>query len=161
MMRRLLTAVLPVPALLDLGCSAIATPVSPPVVVTVVVTATPEEPTPVVHRATDEAVTLGSGVVLTDTVALTLTVRAAEPTVYLFDTPVLRDADGGEVTPLPQSLEEAHFALLDCITQRQATIGLEFPRPGGEPPWTLVFNPQHEPGDYLAPRVEVRVENER
>jgi len=129
---------------------------SPPTIVSPIST-----PLSATHREDNEEITIDTVAVLSETVALTFTVHSMDPTEYLFDTPVLRDSAGEEIaTPLPESLEEARFALLDRITQGQATACLEFPRPEGELPWTLtlVFNPEHEPGDYVAPRVEVEVE---
>jgi hypothetical protein len=135
----------------SLGCSSF----TPPAIITVVVTPTS---VPVPTSAPDAApspITVDGVSTLTNTVKLTVTIRSAEPTAFLFDTPVLRGA--AEVTPLPASLEAAHYALLDTITAGQATAVLEFPSPGGELPWTLVFNPLHEPQNFVAPRVEIEI----
>ncbi len=91
-------------------------------------------------------------VVLTETVVVSFTVSTAGTQALLFDMPEL---DGKQ--PTPDSLEAAHFALLDLATRGQAQASLEFPKPATEPPWALVFNPLHEPTDYVAPRVEVMV----
>jgi hypothetical protein len=136
----------------SLGCASL----SPPLIITVVVTPTLAPVPTNAPEAASSPITVDGVTMLTDTVRLTVTIRSAEPTAYLFDTPVLRGA--AEVTPLPASLEAAHFALLDTITAGQATAALEFPKPGGDPPWTLVLNPLHEPESYVAPRVEVEVE---
>ena len=85
-------------------------------------------------------------------VAITLTVQASGPQALLFDTPVL---EGNP--PTPESLERARFDLLDLATGGRARIALEFHRPGGDPPWTLVFNPEHTAENTVAPRVEVLI----
>ena len=90
-------------------------------------------------------------VVLSQTVVITFTVTGQQE--FLFDLPELNGK-----YPTPESLGDAHFTLLDRITRGRATAMLEFPRPADGPPWTLVFNPDHEPGDYVAPRVEMEVE---
>lgn len=87
-----------------------------------------------------------------ETVIVTLTVRASGSQALLFDTPLL----AGEF-PTPESLERARFDLLDLISGGQAQIVLEFPRPSGEPPWTLVFNPGHTPENAVAPRIELEI----
>jgi len=94
-------------------------------------------------------------VVVGETVLITLTVRSSGSAALLFDTPTL---DGGY--PTPESLEQARFDLLDLATGGRAQITLEFPRPAGGPPWTLVFNPLHTPENQVAPRIEVEVEEE-
>ena len=60
--------------------------------------------------------------------------------------------------PTPDSLSQAQFEALDLVTARQAVIHLAFPRPDAAGPWTLVFNPRHDPDHHVAPRVEVEVE---
>lgn len=86
-------------------------------------------------------------------VRLTLTVRSSGPQALLFEQPVL----AGEF-PVPESLEQARFDLLDLATAGEARIVLEFPRPSQDPPWLLVFNPGHSLQDVVAPRVEIPVE---
>lgn len=166
MTRREVSHWLPVGVLgMALGLALLGSPgcnlTSPPAIVAVVVTATPggvtESKSPVPTPAPGaesraEGIILDGTAVLSETMILTLTVQSASPTAYLFDTPEL---DGHP--PTPDSLEVAHFALLDCTMRGQAGVRLEFPMPKGELPWVLVFNPRHQPEDHVAPRVEVEV----
>jgi hypothetical protein len=102
--------------------------------------------------SSSEDVSLESVSVDEGTVAVTLTISACATAAYLFDAPEM----AGQIAA-PEALEEARFALLDCIAAGRATVVLAFPRPEEEPPWALVLNPQHEPGSAVAPRVEVVV----
>jgi hypothetical protein len=86
------------------------------------------------------------------TVVIGFTVTQSGPQALFFDTPEL-----DRLRPTADSLEQARFALLDTVAAGEAVASLEFPLPPGGAPWTLVFNPGHEPGDYVAPRVEVEV----
>ena len=88
-----------------------------------------------------------------ETVSVTVTIISSGPSAVLFDPPKL---DGQPATPA--SLEQAHLDELDLVTARQAVVHLAFPRPEGQGPWTLVFNPAHEADSYVAPRVAVEVE---
>lgn len=100
--------------------------------------------------------------VLSRTVTVTFTITAPAQQVVLFDTPILCPEQSLEgEPPTPDSLEQARFALVDLITRGQAQASLEFPCPGGEPPWRLVFNPLREPGNGVAPRVEVEIAPDR
>lgn len=85
------------------------------------------------------------GVAVTDTVTISVTVSGQGH--YLFDTPTLQ----GEPAA-PGSVEQARFDVLEC-----SHFSLVFPRPDQEPPWVLIFNPEHEPGNYVAPRAEIEV----
>lgn len=87
-----------------------------------------------------------------NTVVIGFTVTQSGPRALFFDAPEL---DGRH--PTADSLEQAQFALLDTVAGGEASIELEFPLPQGGAPWTLVFNPGHESGDYVAPRVEMEV----
>jgi hypothetical protein len=86
------------------------------------------------------------------TVVISFTVVQNGPQALFFDAPEL---DGRR--PTAASLEQAQFALLDTVAGGEASAELEFPLPQGGAPWTLVFNPGHEPGDHVAPRVEMEV----
>jgi hypothetical protein len=135
-----------------LRCTALPPFPEVPVVATVVVTATPESantPAATPTSAADSPVGVDQ-VTVTDTVVVTFTVASSQ--AILFDAPLL---DGER--PRPESLEAAHVALLDLALRGQATATLEFPIPASDAPWMLVFNPLHEPGDYVAPRVEIEV----
>ena len=142
--------------------SSVAVTVAPPIV-TVVVTVmsgspgTPMTPAPSTSveplpTPSPLEVRVDGVIVLTETVTVTFTVTGDGPQALLFDPPRLNGQQS-----IPASLDRAHFALLERITQGKATASLSFPRPADGPPWTLVFNPDHEPGDYVAPRVEMEV----
>lgn len=116
-------------------------------------------PVPTVATAPTQAVVFSpfrievNEVRIGDTVVITLAVRSSGPQALLFEQPVL----AGEF-PVPESLEQARFDLLDLATAGEARIVLEFPRPSQDPPWLLVFNPGHSLQDVVAPRVEIPVE---
>ena len=111
-------------------------------------TPTTVAPTPVTSQIKVEIEEVKAG----NTVQITLAVQASGPQALLFDTPLL----AGD-PPTPESLERARFDLLDLATGGRARIALEFHRPGGDPPWTLVFNPEHTAENTVAPRVEVLI----
>ncbi len=92
---------------------------------------------------------------VTETVVVSFTVSGGRTQSPLFDVPELEGQD-----PTPASLEAAQFALLRMGTQGSVATSLTFPIPGTPRPWALVFNPGHEPGDVVSPRVEVRVGGE-
>jgi len=95
---------------------------------------------------------------LSDTLAMTVTVRSSGAGDLLYEPPVVVD-EGGRIYPvIPDSLEAARLAFLDLVTRGQAEAELAF---SGAPPagirLVLVFNPGQQPGDIIAPRVEVPV----
>lgn len=96
--------------------------------------------------------------VLTDSVAMTVTVRAYGAGDLLFEPPVLQ-SDEGQVYPVTgASLEEARLAFLDLVTRGEATAHLEFA--GRLSPTSglwLVFNPNQEPSNVTAPPLRVPV----
>lgn len=96
--------------------------------------------------------------VLSDTLAMTVTVRSGGAGDLLVEPPVVMDEAGRAYPATPDSLEAARYAFLDLVTRGQAAAELTF---AGTPPegmrLTLVFNPHQEPTDILAPRVEVPV----
>ncbi|HEY77198.1 MAG TPA: hypothetical protein G4O00_13660 [Thermoflexia bacterium] len=96
--------------------------------------------------------------VLSDTLAMTVTVRSSGAGDLLYEPPVLVDEAGQVYQVTPDSLEEARLAFLDLVTRGQAEAELVF---FGAPPkgtrLVLVFNPGQQPGDIIAPRVEVGV----
>ena len=96
--------------------------------------------------------------VLSDTVAMTVTVRSNGAGDLLYEPPVLVDEAGRTYLITPDSLEAARLAFLDLVTRGQAEAELVF---AGAPPegvrLVLVFNPNQQAGDVLAPRVEVGV----
>jgi len=156
-----------------LAAGCVAAPSQPPVtvVVTVVVTAvapdntdllTGVSPLPLPDWPEEEhaegstgsfSISVDDVETLTETVMITFTLSGGIAQSPLFDAPTLEG-----VAPSPDSLEEAQFVLLRLATRGQVTASLEFPRPEGELPWLLVFNPEHEPDDHVAPRVEVGVD---
>ena len=96
--------------------------------------------------------------VLSDTLVMTVTVRSSGAGDLLYEPPVVVD-EAGRVYPVTgESLEAARYAFLDLVTRGQAAAELAFagaPAEGAR--LTLVFNPNQEPTDILAPRVEVGV----
>lgn len=93
-----------------------------------------------------------------DTLAMTVTVRSSGAGDLLYEPPVLVD-DAGRVYPADgESLEAARYAFLDLVTRGQAQATLVFaglPAEGAR--LRLVFNPDQQPADLLAPRLEVPV----
>jgi len=96
--------------------------------------------------------------VLSDTLAMTVTVRSSGAGDLLYEPPVVVD-DGERVYPVtPDSLEAARLAFLDLVTRGQAMATLEFAgAPAAGARLVLVFNPGQQPGDILAPYLEVPV----
>ena len=96
--------------------------------------------------------------ILSDTVAMTVTVRSSGAGDLLYEPPVVVDGEGRVYPVTPDSLERARLAFLDLVTRGQAEAELVF---SGTPPegarLTLVFNPHQQPEDIIAPRVEVGV----
>ncbi len=96
--------------------------------------------------------------VLTDTVAMTVTVRAAGAGDLLFEPPVLQSAEGAVYPVTGESLEAARIAFLDLVRRGEATARLEFA--GRLTPTAalhLVFNPNQDPGNSVAPLLRVPV----
>ncbi len=116
------------------------------------------EATPAPTSASTQIAIAGVSV-LSDTVAMTVTVRSSGSTGdLLFEPPVLQDHTGRTYPVSGDSLEEARIAFLDLVTRGQTMARLEFA--GGlapTPELLLVFNPGHESFDTLAPRVEAQV----
>lgn len=100
---------------------------------------------------------VGGVAVLSDTLVLTVTVRASGVGELLYEPPVVTDGSH-EIPATGESLEKARFAFLDLVTKGLATARLEFsPAPDSGRRLTLVFNPSQRPEDPLTPRVEVPV----
>lgn len=96
--------------------------------------------------------------VLTDTIAMTVTVRASGAGDLLFEPPVLQTQEGRVYLITAESLEEARMAFLDLVTRGEATACLEFSgRPSQTTGLWLVFNPNQEPSDLTAPSLRVAV----
>jgi hypothetical protein len=97
--------------------------------------------------------------VLSDTVVMTVAVRASGPGDLLYEPPELVDSDGDTYPVTSESLERARFAFLDLTTKGQATTRLAFSgTPAEGERLTLVFNPHQTAADaYLAPTVKVLV----
>lgn len=96
--------------------------------------------------------------ILSDTLAMTVTVRSSGAGDLLYEPPVVVDGTGQVYQIVPDSLEVARLAFLDLVTRGQAETELVF---FGTPPegarLVLVFNPSQYPGNVIAPRVEVGV----
>ena len=98
--------------------------------------------------------------VLSDTLSITVTVCFAGPGDLLYEPPIL---NGARATyhPTPHTLEQARFDLLSLVTGGQATAVLRFrPVPPQNEKLTLVFNPNQQPGDLVAPRWEMVIRSE-
>ena len=98
--------------------------------------------------------------VLSDTLSITVTVRYAGPGDLLYEPPILKGARA-TYHPTPHSLEQARFDVLNLVTGGQATAVLGFrPVPPQGEKLTLVFNPNQQPGDPVAPRWEMIIRSE-
>ena len=97
--------------------------------------------------------------VFSNTVVMTVAVRASGPGDLLYEPPELVDGDGDTYPVTSESLERARFAFLDLTTKGQATTRLAFSgTPAEGERLTLVFNPHQTVADaYLAPMVKVLV----
>ena len=97
--------------------------------------------------------------VLSNTVVMTVAVRASGPGDLLYEPPELVDGDGDTYPVTSESLERARFAFLNLTTKGQATTRLTFSgTPAEGERLTLVFNPHQTAADaYLAPTVKVLV----
>lgn len=96
--------------------------------------------------------------VLTDSVVMTVTVRAYGAGDLLFEPPVLASEEGILYLVTADSLQQARLDFLDLVISSQATTRLEFvgrlaPTEGL---W-LVFNPNQDPSSVIAPVVQVAV----
>ncbi len=95
---------------------------------------------------------------LSDTVVMTVTVRSSGAGDLLYEPPILVDGDGRLYQVSGDSLESARLAFLDLVTRGQATAQLAFsPAPPNGARLSLILNPGQEPGDIIAPRIEVPV----
>ena len=96
--------------------------------------------------------------VLTNTICMTVSVRAYGAGDLLFEPPVLMTEEGQTYRVQGQSLEAARIAFLDLVTQGQATAGLAFAgRLSPTEGLWLVFNPNQEPTNAVAPPLRVAV----
>jgi hypothetical protein len=96
--------------------------------------------------------------VLTDTLAMTVTVRSFGAGDLLYEPPVAVGADGRSYPILADSLEGARIAFLDLVTRGQAQASLVFSgAPAGGARLVLIFNPGRRAEDSLTPRVEIPV----
>jgi len=97
--------------------------------------------------------------ITTDTLTLTVSVRLSGPGDLLFEPPVLR-GDRTDYRPTKASLEQARYDFLDLVTAGQAEGVFVFrPAPVDGESLTLVFNPNHQPSDPVAPRWEMVIRN--
>ncbi len=96
--------------------------------------------------------------VLTDSVAMTVTVRAYGAGDLLFEPPILWSKEGQTYPATGDSLEKARIAFLDLVTRGETSARLEFA--GRQSPTSglwLVFNPNQESTSVVAPPLEVPV----
>ena len=91
---------------------------------------------------------------------VTLLVYRHGPADLLFETPVLVDANDHEYRPTTDSLEQAHYDLLNLVTGGQAETSLQFPRPASTTNLRLIFNAGRTAGDPVAPRIVVPLDGE-
>ena len=103
---------------------------------------------------------LGTAAV-SDTFRITVTVRFAGPGHLLYEPPILTSGlQGNQATyyPTQASLQQAHLDFLNLVTGGEATSALTFrPVPPANEGLTLIFNPNHQPGDLVAPRWEMSI----
>lgn len=91
---------------------------------------------------------------ISDTVVMTVTVSSFGPGDLLYEPPVLQV--GNRNYPITgESLEKARFAFLDLVTKGQASTQLAFTTPSTSAETWLVFNPNRQLGDVIAPQVRV------
>jgi hypothetical protein len=146
---RLLLATL----LITIGVAACSRSEPEPVVVTRVATPTLASTATALPVEQNEPVELLGTSIHTETVVITFTVRGQKE--YLFDMPTLAD-----VPATRDSVEQAHFDLLDRVTGGEGTATLTFPKPDQAPPWPLIFNPEHTETNYVAPQVRMEVSDD-
>jgi hypothetical protein len=102
---------------------------------------------------------------LSNTFQITIAVRFAGPGHLLYEPPVLVSAPtlgskNNQITyyPTQASLKQAHLDFLNLVTGGEATSALVFrPVPPPDEGLTLIFNPNHQPGDLVAPRWEMSI----
>jgi hypothetical protein len=98
--------------------------------------------------------------VLSDTLTITVTLRYAGPGDLLYKPPLLKAAKA-TYHPTQRSLEQARFDLLSLVTGGEATAAFGFrPVPPQDEALTLIFNPNQQPGDPVAPHWEKVVRSE-
>jgi hypothetical protein len=96
--------------------------------------------------------------VLTDSVTMTVTVRAAGAGDLLFEPPVLESQEGAVYPATGASLETARIAFLDLVRRGEATTRLEFAgRLAPTAALYLAFNPNQDPANSVAPPLRVPV----
>jgi hypothetical protein len=96
--------------------------------------------------------------VLSDTVTMTVTVQAYGAGDLLFEPPVLESDEGRAYPMTGDSLEMARLTFLDLVTKGQATARFEFSgRLSPTAGLWLVFNPNQEPANAVAPPLRVPV----
>lgn len=97
--------------------------------------------------------------VLSDTFHLTVTISYAGSGNLLYEPPTLvSQVTQAAYHPTPTSLEQLRLSFLTLSTGGQATGSLVFrPTPAQGEGLALVFNPNHQAGDLVAPRWEMGV----
>ncbi len=96
---------------------------------------------------------------VSDTFKITVTVRLAGPGHLLYEPPVLTSTSTqATYHPTQASLQQAHLDFLSLAAGGEATSVLTFrPVPPAGEGLKLIFNPNHQPGDPVAPRWEMSV----
>ena len=96
--------------------------------------------------------------VLTDSVTMTVTVKARGAGDLLFESPELQSEEGLVYPATGESVADARMAFLDLVTRGEAVTRMEFS--GRMSPtgglW-LVFNPHQESTNVIAPQLRVAV----
>ncbi len=96
--------------------------------------------------------------VSTDSVAMTVTVRAYGAGDLLFEPPLLRSAEVQTYPVMGDSLEKARIAFLDLVTRGETSAHLEFAgRLSPTAGLWLIFNPNQESTSVVAPPLEAPV----
>jgi hypothetical protein len=100
-------------------------------------------------------------VITSDTLSVTLSVRFSGPADLLFEPPVLR-GEQGTYSPTQDSLGQARFDFLNLVNSGHTQTTFVFrPAPVAGERLTLVFNPNHQPRDPVAPRWELEIRDGR
>jgi len=96
---------------------------------------------------------------VSDTFRITVTLRFAGPGHLLYEPPVLASTSTqATYHPTQASLQQAHLDFLNLAAGGEATSVLTFrPVPSPGEGLKLVFNPNHQAGDPVAPRWEMSI----
>ncbi|MCP4538087.1 MAG: hypothetical protein GY832_13175 [Chloroflexi bacterium] len=96
--------------------------------------------------------------VLTNSVTMTVTVKAHGAGDLLFEPPELQSTEGTVYPATGESVADARIAFLDLVTRGEAVTRLEFSgRASPTAGLWLIFNPHQETTNSIAPQLRVAV----